>query len=84
MNPGQQERLIADVAEIKDFLLGNAYNNKKGLNATIDDHESRLITLEDHKSVVQVYTDIIKWLLRILGAGAIGILIYWIQLSFKK
>ena len=68
-----------DVSEMKDFLLGSQFNNKKGISSIIEDHDKRITLLEEHKALTKVYSDLVKWFFGAMITGMIGLLIYLIQ-----
>jgi hypothetical protein len=79
----QIEKLQEDVKEIKDFLLGNQFNGKQGLQSILDDHDKRLIVLEEHKTTTKVYADLMKWFFGIIVTALVGLVIFFIQ-KFAK
>lgn len=79
----QIEKLQEDVKEIKDFLLGNQFNGKQGLQSILDDHDKRLVVLEEHKTMTKVYADLMKWFFGIIVTALVGLVIFFIQ-KFTK
>jgi hypothetical protein len=82
------DKLSADVKEIKDFLLGNDLNNKKGISAILEDHEKqleghdkRLNAFDEHRAMITAYTGLVKWVFGILFTSLVGTVIYFIQLK---
>lgn len=57
------DQLQGDLRLVKDALLGNEYNNKKGIVNTLNDHEKRLEEIEQGRLKE-------KWLLIGLSAGS--------------
>lgn len=72
-----------DVKEMKDFLLGNQFNGKRGLQAVIDDHDKRIEALEEHKALTKIYSDLMKWFFGLTISALIGLVIFFIQ-KFTK
>lgn len=73
------EVIQQDVTEMKDFLLGNRFNNKKGIASILEGHDKRIEQLEEHKILTKAYTDLVKVVVGILFTGIIGLIAYFIQ-----
>jgi len=72
-----------DVAEMKDFLLGSQFNEKKGIASIIEDHDKRITLLEEHRALTKVYSDLVKWFFTFMMTGIVGLLVYLIQQHHK-
>ncbi|MCZ2085340.1 MAG: hypothetical protein LC112_13820 [Flavobacteriales bacterium] len=68
-----------DVKQMKDFLLGNEFNGQQGLQSMLDDHDRRLVILEEHKTMTRVYADLMKWFFGIIITAMVGLVIFFVQ-----
>jgi len=72
-----------DVRQMRDFFLGSEFNGKQGLQSILDDHDKRLVILEEHKTTTKVYADLMKWFFGIMVTALVGLVIFFIQ-KFTK
>jgi len=79
--------LATQVTEIRNALLGTEFNENNGIVKKVDDHERRILGLENASITSAMYFGVLRWLAIAIGGavitGVIGLLILLLRSAGK-